>query len=53
MGKAEVEKQKQEALQARLSQQMLETQSEATPFPDKLTTLEELSLTMSRSRFGF
>ena len=41
MGKAEIEKQKQEALRARLAKKMLETQSEATPFPDKLTTLAD------------
>ena len=41
MGKAEIEKEKQEAKLERFSKKMFETQSEPTPFPDKLTTLAD------------
>ena len=39
--KAQIEMEKQEALRARTAKKMLETQSEATPFPDELTTLAD------------
>ena len=39
--KAQIEKEKQDKLQARCSKTMLETQDEATPFPDELTTLKQ------------
>ena len=41
MSTAADQKKKWEALQARLSEKMLETQSKPTPFPDKLTTLKQ------------